>query len=109
MKDHVAVIRLDHPVLAQIGKIADNEQLDVYVVGGYVRDFLLSKSDKDLDIVVMGDGVRFARAVAAALGIKTVVSFEKFGTAMVPAVRRDRSSLSARGRSSTTPDRASRM
>jgi poly(A) polymerase len=84
VKDPLAVIRLDHPVLAQIGKIADNEKLNVYVVGGYVRDFLLSKSDKDLDIVVMGDGVRFAHAVAAALGIKTVVSFEKFGTAMVP-------------------------
>ena len=79
-----AKIMLDHPALEQIGKIADNEGLDVYVVGGYVRDLLLSKQDKDLDILVMGDGVLFARRVAAALGIPTVVTFERFGTAMVP-------------------------
>ncbi|MBP1649721.1 MAG: cca, partial [Bacteroidetes bacterium] len=79
-----AKITLDHPALEQIGRIADREGLDVYVVGGYVRDILLSRQDKDLDILVMGDGVLFARRVAAAMGIPTVVTFERFGTAMVP-------------------------
>jgi len=60
-----AKITLDHPALEQIGRIADREGLDVYVVGGYVRDILLSRQDKDLDILVMGDGVLFARRVAA--------------------------------------------
>jgi poly(A) polymerase len=79
-----AKIALDDPVLEEIGSIADREKLDVYVVGGYVRDLLLSHVDRDLDILVMGDGVSFARTVAAAMGIQTVVSFERFGTAMVP-------------------------
>jgi poly(A) polymerase len=79
-----ARIALDDPVLEKIGSIADREKLDVYVVGGYVRDLLLSHVDRDLDILVMGDGVSFARTVAAAMGIQTVVSFERFGTAMVP-------------------------
>jgi poly(A) polymerase len=80
----LAKIVLDDPVLEQIGKIADREKLDVYVVGGYVRDLVLSQRDRDLDILVMGDGVRFAHAVAESMGIRTVVSFERFGTAMVP-------------------------
>ncbi len=84
MDQRTATITLDHPALEQIGKMADMEKLDVYVVGGYVRDLLLSQLDRDLDILVMGDGIRFARAVAAAMGIQTVVSFERFGTAMVP-------------------------
>ncbi len=77
-------IALDHPALEQIGKIADRENLDVYVVGGFVRDMLLAKQDRDLDILVMGDGVLFARKVAESMGIQTVVSFDRFGTAMVP-------------------------
>lgn len=77
-------VTLDHPALEQIGRIADKEHLDVYVVGGYVRDLLLQKHDRDLDVLVMGDGIRFVNTVATALGIRTVVSFERFGTAMVP-------------------------
>lgn len=81
---HTTKLVLDHPVLEQIGQIADREGVDAYVVGGFVRDLLLSKKDQDLDILVMGDGVQFAKAVAASWDIQTVVSFERFGTAMVP-------------------------
>jgi poly(A) polymerase len=84
VKHEAVEISPDHPALEQIGKIADREKIDVYVVGGYVRDLLLSKKDKDLDILVMGDGVGFAKTVAAAMKIQTVVAFERFGTAMVP-------------------------
>ena len=75
---------LAHPVLERIGKIADREEVEAYVVGGTSGTLVLSKSDQDLDIVVMGDGVHFARAVAEAMGVHTVVSFERFGTAMLP-------------------------
>jgi poly(A) polymerase len=81
---HPETIRLEHPLLTSIGAIADMHALEAYVVGGYVRDLLLSIKDRDIDVVVVGDGVMFARAVARALGIDTVVAFEKFGTAMVP-------------------------
>ena len=77
-------IALAHPLLATIGAVADRLRVEAYVVGGYVRDLLLGIPGKDVDIVVVGDGVKFARAAAEELGIATVVAFEKFGTAMVP-------------------------
>jgi poly(A) polymerase len=77
-------ITLDDPLLARIGAVADEQGLEAYVVGGYVRDALLGKGDNDVDVVVIGDGVAFARSVAARLGVSRVVAYEKFGTAMVP-------------------------
>ena len=78
------IISLEHPALATIGAVADAHGVEAYVVGGYVRDLLLGLEDKDIDIVVVGDGVKFARAVARELGTSSVVAFEKFGTAMLP-------------------------
>jgi poly(A) polymerase len=77
-------IDLSNPLLETIGRIADRESTEVYVVGGYVRDSLLGLGDKDIDILVIGDGVQFARTVARELGVDSVVTFERFGTAMVP-------------------------
>ena len=77
-------VNLSHTLLSTIGSIADNEHLEVYVVGGYVRDHLLGLEDKDIDVLVMGDGVQFAKSVARRLGINAVVAYEKFGTAMLP-------------------------
>ena len=80
-REHIA---LSHPLLAAIGALADRSGTEVYVVGGYVRDLLLGRPCRDIDILVMGDGIAFARAAAAATGAGTVVAFERFGTAMVP-------------------------
>jgi poly(A) polymerase len=75
---------LSAPLLRRIGETADIAGVDVYVVGGYVRDLLLGAEGHDIDVVVMGDGVAFARKVATRLAIDTVVTFEQFGTAMLP-------------------------
>lgn len=80
--DHITP---EHPLLAAIGAIADRSGTAVYVVGGYVRDLLLGSADRDIDILVMGDGIAFARAFARETGTGTVVAFEKFGTARVPS------------------------
>lgn len=80
--DHIT---LREPLLATIGALGDRSGTRVFVVGGYVRDFLLGRSVKDIDILVMGDGVAFAREFARAAGGLTVVPFERFGTAMVHA------------------------
>ena len=45
-------ITLSNELLATIGSIADEQRLEAYVVGGYVRDHLLGLGDKDIDIVV---------------------------------------------------------
>jgi len=77
-------LSIPDPLLATIGAIGDDERVEVYVVGGYVRDLLLGQEVRDVDILVIGDGVRFAERVAERLGTKTVVVHEKFGTAMLP-------------------------
>jgi len=73
----------EHPVLSQIGRIADEAGVEVYAVGGFVRDYVLKKQVKDIDFVVIGDGIAFARLVARALHSKKVAVYKKFGTAMV--------------------------
>jgi poly(A) polymerase len=80
-------LNLSHPLLQRIGDIADRLEREVYVVGGYVRDFIRGEECQDIDILVMGDGIAFARSVAAEVGTNAVVTFERFGTAMVPLGR----------------------
>ncbi len=71
-------------VFRTIGRIADQEQLETYVIGGYVRDVLLGRSTKDVDIMTVGNGIELAAKVAVALGIRReVVVFKNFGTAML--------------------------
>lgn len=57
--------------------------LRAYVIGGYVRDFLLGIPCKDIDVVVEGKGIVFAKAFAKAVRSRDVNYFEGFGTAMV--------------------------
>lgn len=70
--------------LKKIGAVADTRSVEAYVVGGYVRDKLLGKEVNDIDIVVVGSGIEFAEAVAVSLKKRKIVTYEKFGTAMMP-------------------------
>ncbi|MFA6542088.1 MAG: CCA tRNA nucleotidyltransferase [Bacteroidota bacterium] len=72
-----------HPTLTAVGQVADDLSMEAYVVGGYVRDKILGKDVNDIDIVVVGNGVEFAKAAAEHFGKKKIVTFEKFGTAML--------------------------
>ena len=55
-----------------------------YIIGGYVRDLILKRTSKDIDIVCIGSGIALAEAVASKLGNNTqVVTFKNFGTAML--------------------------
>ncbi|MGB2869479.1 MAG: HD domain-containing protein [Bacteroidota bacterium] len=76
-------VQIEEQVLHRIGEVADGDNLATYVVGGYVRDLLLGKPVKDIDVVVVGDGVRFAEKIAGELDGGKPVVFEKFGTAML--------------------------
>jgi tRNA nucleotidyltransferase/poly(A) polymerase len=68
-------------ILSRLGALAGREGVAAYVVGGFVRDMLLKRGTKDLDIAIVGDGVAFARRVEKELSASQVVVFEKFGTA----------------------------
>ena len=77
-------LEITNKILKKIGAIADEQSIEAYVVGGYVRDKLLGKEVTDIDIVVVGGGVEFAQAVANSLKKKKIIVYEKFGTAMLP-------------------------
>jgi poly(A) polymerase len=74
---------LNHPLLLTVRKVADNEGVQAFVVGGFIRDQLLGRDSKDMDVVVLGDGITFAKSFVKALGKGNVVTYERFGTAMV--------------------------
>ncbi|MDP1727899.1 MAG: HD domain-containing protein [Bacteroidota bacterium] len=77
-------IELKDPVFAQLASLAAKLQIPAFVVGGYVRDLFLNRVSKDVDIVVVGDGIKFASAFAERMTEKTdFVVFKTFGTAMV--------------------------
>ena len=67
-------------LLTQIGRLADERGVSVYLVGGVVRDLLLKRENWDLDLTVEGDGIAFARLVADRYGAGLAV-FERFATA----------------------------
>ncbi len=54
--------------LRKIGELADAQDVQVYIVGGIVRDFILNRSSKDIDLVVEGDAISFARTLANQFG-----------------------------------------
>ena len=70
-------------LLKNIMQIAEDVGVEVYAVGGFVRDSLLKKSVKDIDFVVVGDGIAFAKLVGQRLRAKRTAVYKKFGTAMV--------------------------
>ncbi len=67
-----------------ISECADEMGEDCYVIGGYVRDIFLQRPSKDIDIVVIGNGIELAEKVAQKIGKKARLSvFKNFGTAQV--------------------------
>ena len=77
MKKH-----LQHPVFKKLSELADTTGTEIYVIGGYVRDIFLNRPSKDIDIVVIGNGIKFAEAAGKLLETKVSV-FKNFGTAML--------------------------
>lgn len=73
---------LKHPIFQILSDIAAEKGIEAYVIGGYVRDLLLHRPSKDIDIVVHGSGIELAEAAAKHLGNLTVSVFKNFGTAM---------------------------
>lgn len=73
---------LEHSVFKTLSEIAEEEGVEAYVIGGYVRDLLLHRPSKDIDVVVHGSGIALAEKAAERLGGLHVSVFKNFGTAM---------------------------
>tara|TARA_A100001037_G_scaffold247191_1_gene229082 strand:- start:358 stop:1707 length:1350 start_codon:yes stop_codon:yes gene_type:complete len=69
-------------ILEAISQVADRSGITVFAVGGFIRDLLLNIPNKDIDIVVEGNGILFANHLADKFGAR-VNSHERFGTSVV--------------------------
>lgn len=76
---------LQHPIFNIITKSAQELGIDSYVIGGFVRDYILKRSTaKDIDVVAVGDGIKLAKQVAKNLPTQPKVQiFKTYGTAML--------------------------
>ncbi|MEK6478883.1 HD domain-containing protein [Catalinimonas sp. 4WD22] len=76
------------PIFKIIADASDDLNLETYAVGGYVRDLILKRPSKDIDVVCVGDGIKLAKQVAKSIEKDTkkptpVAVFKNFGTAML--------------------------
>ena len=69
-------------ILKTIGEVADEIGYRAYVVGGFVRDLFLYRANEDIDIVIEGDGIAFAKKYAL-IAKARIHSYKKFGTAVI--------------------------
>ena len=76
------ILDSSRPVFGVISEEAEKMGVRAYVIGGYVRDMILGRPSKDIDVVVEGDGPALARRVGARTG-SNVAIFARFGTAMI--------------------------
>lgn len=77
------ILQLSETLFRSIGAIADELQLPCYAVGGYVRDRLLGRACKDIDIMVVGEPIAFAHTVKKKLNGRALAVFERFRTAQL--------------------------
>ncbi len=80
MKERLSEKILD--MLVKIGESAEKQGVDSYVVGGFVRDMFLYRDNDDIDIVIEGDGISFAKTFAKDMKARAH-PHEKFGTAVI--------------------------
>jgi tRNA nucleotidyltransferase/poly(A) polymerase len=71
-------------IIRRIGAIGDQHNTKVYLVGGIIRDRILGRESKDIDITVLGDGIEFAHKIAHSFRLKKVIEYPRFGTTLIP-------------------------
>ena len=70
------------PIFNEISNYCSNNNIESYVIGGFVRDFFLKRECKDVDILIIGDGISAAKKIAMNIDPKiSVTIFKNFGTA----------------------------
>ena len=73
---------INSPIISEISNYCSNNNIECYVVGGFVRDFILNRECKDVDILIIGDGISAAMKIANTIDPNiSVTVFRNFGTA----------------------------
>ena len=76
--------KLNLEIISIVSNLSIKLKIKTFLVGGYVRDLLLERKNKDIDILVIGDGISFANEVKKRLDSKVNLQiFKNFGTAMI--------------------------
>ncbi|MDO8548577.1 MAG: CCA tRNA nucleotidyltransferase [Ignavibacteria bacterium] len=69
------------PFISKASFIAEEMGVELFVVGGYIRDILLDRKRSEIDFLIVGDGTEFAQKFAKTLGVENISVFKNFGTA----------------------------
>lgn len=83
--DYMYKEALRHPIFKTVSEAASNLDLETYVIGGFVRDYMLKRgTPKDIDFVAIGNGIALSQEVSRLLpGKPKVTIFKTYGTAMI--------------------------
>jgi len=74
---------LTHKIFSIISEVVDSENVQAFVIGGFVRDIYLKRTSKDIDVVVLGNGIDIAKKVSKKVRNSKVSVFKNFGTAQL--------------------------
>src|SRR6478736_4757570 len=97
-------------IFQKIAATAAALEVPCYLIGGFVRDKIIGRPTKDIDIVCIGDGIALAHAVAEKFNPRPYVSFFKnFGTAQIRVGDTDIEFVGARKESYTYDSRKPRV
>jgi len=94
-----------NPVFETVRKASKKLNQPAFVVGGYVRDLILKRPNKDLDFVTVGSGSKLAQQVAKEMGGLTLTVFQNFGTANIKSGEFELEFVGARRESYRTESR----
>ena len=75
--------KLHNKIFRIVGEIADNQGVEAFVIGGWVRDLIMERPSEDIDFAVRGSGINLAKAVASQFKNAKFSFFKNFGTAMI--------------------------
>jgi poly(A) polymerase len=67
--------------LITASEIAETNDIEIFIIGGFVRDLILKREVCEMDFLVVGDGINFARKLADKLDVNDVIVYKNFGTA----------------------------
>jgi poly(A) polymerase len=79
--EKIKEIVLDDTKLLVASKLAEQLDIKLFIVGGFVRDILINRDTDEIDFLIVGDGIEFANVFANELGVEKVNVYKTFGTA----------------------------
>lgn len=75
--------KIENKILKKISRYASDNNIQAYLVGGYVRDKQLGTTTNDVDIMVIGDAIQFSNQVAELFSVPVLAVYNNFGTALI--------------------------